>query len=82
MVGEADDLDVVNFAERHIGWEFVGERIILGRIGEAVEGMNVAYERALRVRHIGHVGIGGIRAGGGSVGIGDIAGEQEIDESN
>ena len=78
VVGETDDLDIIDLAVGDVGGELVGERLLLGGIDDRVERMDVADQRALGVGEVGDGAIVGKGAGERAVLIGRETGRQIV----
>ena len=80
MIGERDDLEVVDLAQRHIDGQLVG----VGMSGPGqrprlfLERMHVADQRALRMRQVRHIRIGRKQARRRRVRVAGIAGQQRV----
>ena len=71
VVGEADDLHVIDLAVGNVGGKFVAQRLFRRRVDVGIEWMHIADERALRVGKIGDCAVVRVRARKRTVLIGD-----------
>ena len=81
VVGETDDLDIIDLAVGDVGRKLVAQRLLLRRIDVPVERMDVADQRALGVGKVGDDAV--VRIGAGQRGMlvgGKIRRQQMVGE--
>ena len=76
VIGERDDLEVVDLARDHVRRQLVAQRLLLLRHDREVERMHVAHEPALLVREVGDHAV--VRIGARHARCGDSAAKSGV----
>ena len=80
MIAETHDFHVIQFSQRHVDRQFIGNflRRNRERIRNLIERMHRSYQRPLRVRHVVNVRIHWIQTGRRRIRISRVTGQQNV----